>query len=202
METLGKLAQVTMPETAPNATRDGGFLDNQHAVMQDKALFMPNGDWVVGEMKDYEAAEGFEWSLGPVPTFDAAAKPYVVSWFESVYTLKDSPNQELAKEFIAYMYSDEAVAMSAKSGAYQPTVNATEFMSEEALKLKEGVSGDVVSVSGTGFAATEPIPGLDWKAVFFGALNEVATGQKSVEQWIAEVSEANDRLSEVVITGE
>ena len=75
-------------------------------------------------------------------------------------------------------------------------------MSEEAKALKEGVSGDVVSVSGTGFAATEPIPGLDCKAVFFGALNEVATGQKSVEDWIAEVSEANDRLSEVVITQE
>ncbi len=202
METLGHLAQVTMPETAGNATRDGGFLDNQHAVMQDKALFMPNGDWVVGEMADYEAAEGFEWGLGPVPTFDADAKPYVVSWFESVYTLKDSPEQELAKEFIAYMYSDEAQEMIAKSGAYQPTTNAAEFMSEEAKALKEGVSGDVVSVSGTGFAATEPIPGLDWKAVFFGALNEVATGQKSVEDWIAEVSEANDRLSEVVITQE
>ena len=46
-----KLATTVEPTTTANAN-DNDFRNNQQLVLDDKALFMPNGNWVIGEMAD------------------------------------------------------------------------------------------------------------------------------------------------------
>ena len=44
-----KLASYTEKSTVANAN-DSNYLKNQQLVLDNKALFMPNGNWVIGEM--------------------------------------------------------------------------------------------------------------------------------------------------------
>ena len=39
---------------------DQDFTQNQQLVLDNKALFMPNGTWIVGEMAEAPRADGFE----------------------------------------------------------------------------------------------------------------------------------------------
>ena len=60
IDIVAKLASYTNKKT-PSQANDQDFSKNQLMVMQNEALFMPNGTWVVGEMADAVAADGFEW---------------------------------------------------------------------------------------------------------------------------------------------
>lgn len=57
---VAKLATYTEKTTPANAN-DNDFRKNQQLVLDNKALFMPNGNWVIGEMEDAPRADGFEW---------------------------------------------------------------------------------------------------------------------------------------------
>ncbi len=48
---MAKLASYTNPIT-PAQANDQDFTQNQQLVLDNKALFMPNGTWIVGEMAE------------------------------------------------------------------------------------------------------------------------------------------------------
>ncbi|MDE7042790.1 MAG: carbohydrate ABC transporter substrate-binding protein, partial [Oscillospiraceae bacterium] len=50
-EIIAKLASYTNPVT-PAQANDQDFTQNQQLVLDNKALFMPNGTWIVGEMAE------------------------------------------------------------------------------------------------------------------------------------------------------
>lgn len=56
-------------DTVANANAKDGFTMNQQAVIDGKALFMPNGDWVVNEMAD-TTPEDYHWGLLPLPALE------------------------------------------------------------------------------------------------------------------------------------
>ena len=62
VDTIAKLASpdYIQADTVANANSDGGFKINQQNVIDGKALFMPNGNWVIGEMAN-STPEGFNW---------------------------------------------------------------------------------------------------------------------------------------------
>ena len=57
-----KLATYTNHITTAQAN-DQDFTQNQQLVLDNKALFMPNGTWIVGEMAEAPRAEGFAWGM-------------------------------------------------------------------------------------------------------------------------------------------
>ena len=59
---IAKLAQYTNPIT-PAQANDQDFTQNQQLVLDNKAIFMPNGTWIVGEMANAPRAEGFKWGM-------------------------------------------------------------------------------------------------------------------------------------------
>ena len=61
-EIVGKLAQYVEPTTVANANGDN-FKKNQQLVLDNKALFVPNGTWLPGEMAEAPRANGFEWGF-------------------------------------------------------------------------------------------------------------------------------------------
>ena len=63
---VAKLATYTEKTTPANAN-DNDFRKNQQLVLDNKALFMPNGNWVIGEMEDAPKADGFEWGFTALP---------------------------------------------------------------------------------------------------------------------------------------
>ncbi|MCQ4865738.1 carbohydrate ABC transporter substrate-binding protein, partial [Pseudoflavonifractor phocaeensis] len=119
---IAKMATYTNPVT-PAQANDQDFKQNQQLVLDDKALFMPNGTWIVGEMADSPRADGFEWGMTAIPAVEQGGDQYSVSWFEQAWIPAGAEHQDAAKQFIAFLYSDTACEIFAKGGAIQPVLD-------------------------------------------------------------------------------
>ena len=102
-----QLASHVEPTTTANAN-DNDFRNNQQLVLDDKALFMPNGNWVIGEMAASTPAD-YEWGMMGVPKWSEDESQSVYTFTEQMWVPADAPNMDLAKEFVKFMYSDEVV---------------------------------------------------------------------------------------------
>ena len=101
-DVLTKLASYTEPSVPSNANGDN-FTKNQQLILDDKALFMPNGTWVVGEMADAPRAETFEWGFMALPALEEGGDRYSYTFFEQCWIPAGAENKDLAKVFISYL---------------------------------------------------------------------------------------------------
>ena len=115
---IAKLASYTNPTTA----NDQDFTQNQQLVLDNKAIFMPNGTWIVGEMAEAPRADGFKWGMTALPAVEKGGDSYSYTWFEQAWIPSGAENQDAAKLFVAFLYSDAACEIFAKSGAIQPVL--------------------------------------------------------------------------------
>lgn len=192
-ELVGKLAGYMEPTTVGNANGDN-FKKNQQLVLDDKALFMPNGNWIIGEMADAPRVDGFKWGFMALPAMEDGGDRYSFTFFEQMWIPEAAENKELAKEFLAYMYSDEAVEIFAKAGAIQPVEGVSDFITNEESKLIYSIYDSGAKASMGGFAATEAVEGVSIADALFSTVDSIVTGDKTVADWQAAVEEASDQL--------
>lgn len=191
-ELVGKLADYTEGTTVANANNDN-FTKNQQLILDNKAIFCPNGTWLPGEMADAPRADGFEWGFMAIPAVNDGGAGCSFCWFEQMWIPAAAQNQEMAKEFVAYMYSDEAAQIFAKSTAIQPITGVSEYL-EGDNKLFYSIYDNGASAVMGGFAATAPVEGVSMADTLFGTVNSIVSGDKTVEQWQAAVEEVSDKL--------
>lgn len=178
---VAKLAEYTHETTVANANKDN-FSKNQQLVLDNKAIFIPNGTWVVGEMAEAPRAEGFKWGFSALPAMTEGGDQYSFTFFEQMWIPAAAQNQELAKEFLAYMYSDEAAAIFAKTGAIQPIVGVSDMLDEE-NKLFYSIYDTGAKAAMGGFATTDPVEGVNIQDTLFQTVNSIISGDKTVAQW-------------------
>lgn len=191
-ELISKLAAYTEGTTVANANNDN-FTKNQQLILDNKAIFCPNGTWLPGEMADAPRADGFEWGFMAIPAVNEGGAGCSFCWFEQMWIPAAAQNQEMAKEFVAYMYSDEAAQIFAKSAAIQPITGVSDYL-EGDNKLFYSIYDNGASAVMGGFAATAPVEGVSMADTLFGTVNSIVSGDKTVEQWQAAVEEASDKL--------
>jgi N-acetylglucosamine transport system substrate-binding protein len=191
-ELVGKLASYTQKTTVANAN-DQNYKKNQQLILDNKALFMPNGTWVTGEMKDAPRAKGFEWGFTALPAVKAGGDRYSFTFFEQIWVPSAAKNQDLAKQFIAYMYSDEAAAIFAKTGAIQPIKDISSKLEGE-NKLFYSIYDNGAKAAMGGFASTNPVEGVSMADTLLGTVNSLVNGDKTVAQWQSGVAAASDKL--------
>lgn len=191
-DVLGKLAEATESSVPSNANNDN-YLKNQQLILDNKALFMPNGDWVVGEMEDAPRADGFEWGFMALPALEEGGDRYSTSFFEQCWIPAGSQNQELAKVFLTFLYSDEAADIFAASGAAQPIVGLTEKL-PEAKQVFYTVYDNGAKAAIGSFATTAPVEGVNILETLTATMNSVVNGNVTVDQWLADVQEASAAL--------
>ncbi len=189
---VGKLASYTAKTTVANANKDN-FQKNQQLILDNKAIFMPNGTWVIEEMKDAPRKEGFEWGFTAVPAVKAGGAPYSFTFFEQAWIPKQAKNMDLAKQFLAFLYSDTAAGIFAKVGAVQPIVDVSKMLEGE-NKLFYSVYDTGAKAAMGGFASTEAVEGVSMYDSLFGAVDGVVGKTKTVEEWRAGVIKASDAL--------
>lgn len=202
LETVGKLKDYLEPTVVANANGQG-FKNNQQLVLDNKVLFIPNGNWLPGEMADAPRAEGFEWGFMPYPSFEKGGDQYSISFIEQMYIPKDAENVELAEEFMAYMYSDEAVNVIAENskgvvpvkGSMEIATKYLDPLQVELLKMYDNGAKALIGV----FAATNPVEGLNYSDVYVVTVDSVMTGDKSVKDWQTALQEATDKMRENLI---
>lgn len=187
---MKKFAEYTEPTTVANANNEN-FTKNQQLILDNKAIFCPNGTWLPGEMAEAPKADGFKWGFAPVPSTDGSSKGFSTSFIEQMWVPKEAENKELAKEFVAFMYSDKAVDIFAKAGAAQPVVGVSEKL-EGDNKTIYGVYDDGVTPVIGGFASTQPVEGANMAETLFGTYNSIVSGDKTVDDWKAATEEVSD----------
>ena len=187
-EVLGKLAANTNPATPSYANSDN-FTKNQQMILDNEALFMPNGNWVIGEMADAPRAVGFEWGFMALPAMTDGGDRYSYTFFEQCWVPAGSENQDLAKVFISYLYSDEAAATFAEAGAVQPITGMTDKLSADNQVYYSVYDNGAKAAIGT-FATTAPVEGVNIKQDVCFTMDSVVNGTKTVDDWKAAVQKS------------
>lgn len=169
--------------------------------MQGKAMFVPNGNWFEGEMKDSPREEGFEFGFLPIPTFTKDQDRYAAVSFEALFVPKKAKNIELAKEFIRYQYQEDIVKLNAeKSTGVLAVKNGAEL-------AKEFIPKSVYESMKVFDNGIKPLI-FQWKVTpkteimindeMFKPLSNVMNKQMSVDEWIDRVDKASTKLRELV----
>ncbi|NBJ68269.1 MULTISPECIES: carbohydrate ABC transporter substrate-binding protein [Clostridia] len=193
LKTVEKLAEYIHPNTVANANPND-FTKNQQLVLDNKALFMPNGNWVVDEMKEAPRAENFAWGMTSIPAFEDDGDRYAFTFFEQIWIPKEAKNKAAAKEFIAYMYSDEAADTFLEAGAVQPIKDITQKLSGQKQTFYSIYEAkDVLPAMGT-FASTKPVPGANMGETLYGSIDSVISGEMTYKDWQKKIEEVSDKL--------
>ena len=193
-EILDKLASYTHKST-PAQANNQDFTKNQLMVMENKALFMPNGTWIVGEMADAEATltNDFGWGMTALPAVTEGGAGYSYCWFEQAWIPAGAENIDAAKEFIAFLYSDTACKIFASAGAIQP-INGIASMLEGDNIMFYSIYDNGAKAAMGNFAAYEAIPGIDNTSVFFEPVNSLVAGTLTIEQYKANIVSATEQM--------
>lgn len=192
---IAKLATYTEKTTPANAN-DNDMRKNQQLVLDNKAIFMPNGNWVIGEMAEAPRADGFKWGFTALPALTDGGERASYTFFEQIWMPKGAVNQDLGKQFVAYMYSDEAAGIFAKSGvggAIQPIVGMSDKLEGDAKLYYSIYDTGAVAVMDA-FATTDPVEGVTVRTTFFDPVNSLVTGDKTQQEWVDQIKKDSDAL--------
>lgn len=195
-EILGKLAENTNEATIGYANNEN-FMKNQQMILDNEALFMPNGNWVIGEMADAPRADGFEWGFMALPAIEEGGDRYSYTFFEQSWIPAGAENKELAKVFLTYLYSDEAADIFAASGAVQPITGMTDKLSDDNKVYYSVYDNGAKAAIGT-FATTAPVEGVNIKDDVCFTMDSVVNGTKTVDDWKAAVQASCAALREAM----
>ncbi|WP_438348161.1 carbohydrate ABC transporter substrate-binding protein [Paenibacillus sp. FA6] len=189
---ISKLASYTEKTVPANANKDN-FTKNQQLILDNKAIFMPNGTWVVGEMGKAPRAEGFKWGFTSLPAVVDGGDRYSYTFFEQIWVPAKAENADLAKQFIAYLYSDEAATIFAAVGAVQPIKGLSEQL-EGDNKLFYSIYDNGTKAAMGAFATTDPVEGVSISDTVFGTVDSLVTKAKTQAQWVESITKASDAL--------
>ncbi len=160
----------------------------QTEFLRGKSLFIPNGNWFEGEMKNAIPKSGFSFGFIPAPVFKAGDQQYAGAMIEQMYIPKKAKNKDLAKKFLKFQYKDENVKLnSEKSNAVVPIKNGVELAKKyipksnyECFKVfKEGVKPVITA----GFKMV-PNSKFDMYKETFDPISSVLNKKISVEEWM------------------
>ena len=122
---IAKLASYTNPVT-PAQANDQDFTQNQQLVLDNKALFMPNGTWIVGEMAEAPRAEGFQWGMTALPAAKAGGNGASYCWLEQAWIPAQAANIDAAKQFIKFMCDSAHTVDAVQAARYFAVRNSAE----------------------------------------------------------------------------
>lgn len=192
---IAKLASYTNPIT-PAQANDQDFTQNQQLVLDNKALFMPNGTWIVGEMADAPRAEGFQWGMTALPAVKDGGDRYSYTWFEQAWIPAGAEHVDAAKQFAAFLYSDVACQIFAEAGAIQPVLGIADML-EGDNKMFYSIYDNGAKAAMGNFASYKSVAGLGTvREVFLDPVNNLVNGTETVDQWVENIKTASAQMLE------
>lgn len=190
---IEKLASYTNPVT-PAQANNNDFKMNQQLVLDDKAIFMPNGTWIVGEMADSPRAENFKWGMTALPAVEAGGDGYSYTFFEQSWIPSGAANVDAAKQFLAFLYSDAACAIFAKGGAVQPVLGISDML-EGDNKMFYSIYDNGAKAAMGSFAPYKSVAGLGTvQEVFLEPINALVSGSLKRDKWVEDIKAASDEM--------
>jgi len=203
IKVLTAIEKMGTEGTLMKGTESMLFSEAQLEFMMGGAAFIPNGTWFEGEMSEAPREENFEFGFSAAPVFSTEGEKYVKTTCEEMYIPAASKNIELAKKFLAFQYTDEAIALNAEfAKGVPPVIGSVEI-------LKEHVSGATYEAQAifekggylplvSGWAPvqdTEIMPKDD----FFGKAAKVFAGDMTGEEWAMFASDLSKKVVDNLI---
>ncbi len=190
-----KLASYTAKVT-PAQANESDFSQNQQLILDNKAIFCPNGTWLPGEMADAPRADGFKWGMTALPAVSAGGAGASYAFLEQIWVPSGAANVDAAKQFVAFMYSDAAADIFLKGGAVQPINGIVEKLDGDNVMFYSIYENGANAVVGI-FSTYASVPGLGTnREEFFDPVNGLVSGNTTQEQWVARFKEASDLMRE------
>ena len=184
-ETISKLvSNYLWSDTVANANTKDGFTNNQQAVLDGKALFMPNGSWVVGEMEK-TTPKDFHWGVMALPAFEKGGERVATAFTEQMWIPKQAANIADAKEFLKFIYSDAGADIMMKYGLVVPIQGAKDKISDPLTKEFYGIyDNENVRASVGAYAPYDTTKVKEqFKDVIYGPINDIANGKSDAAAW-------------------
>ncbi len=173
----------------------------QVEFLNGKALFLPCGSWLEGEMKD-AIPEGFEFGFMAPPVFKEGDTPYVTTTIEQMYIPAKSDQIELAKDFLAFQYTDDMVKKNAEiakavvpvKGAVDKAKSSLDASGYESYKVvEEGVKPIPLAFKPTNSK-------LDFRQdSLFGPIGSIINKELTVDEWINNLENDSQTLAKEVV---
>ena len=197
-DTIGRLVKDYMePNTVANANVKDGFTKNQQAVIDGKALFMPNGSWVVGEM-EATTPKDFKWGVSAVPALTKDGKKAITTFTEQCWIPSEAKNKDDAKAFLKFIYSEEGANIMLKYNCVVPVNGITEKLTGVNKELYNVYNDENVTAVIGAFAPFDSaaIPDVDMKKVLCFTADDINTGKTTAEKWNSELVKTWKTISE------
>ena len=195
---VAKLAEYTAKVT-PAQANESDFSQNQQLILDNKALFCPNGTWLPGEMADAPRADGFEWGMCALPAATSGGSGASYAFLEQIWVPAGAANVDAAKQFVAFMYSDTAADTFLKGGAVQPINGITAKLEGDNKMFYSVYDNGANPVVGI-FSAYSSVAGLGTvREVFFDPVNGLVSGNITKDQWVADIKTASDQMRENLV---
>lgn len=197
-ETLSLVQKLVTKYLNPNTVgyaNGQDFTKNQQSVLDGKSLFMPNGTWIVNEMKDAPRTDGFEWGFAPVPTTKEGGTRYINTTIEATWIPKKAKHIDEAKKFMAFLYSDTAADIFNKTGAVQPIKGMTDKVGSMMKVFYDAYNEENVKAVVGSFSATVSVEGKNIKDDLYTAVDSVASGKKSLADWQNALNDTSNALN-------
>jgi N-acetylglucosamine transport system substrate-binding protein len=165
----------------------------QAMMMMGRALFIPNGLWMVGEMEEAPREDGFVFAMAPPPALTAGTTRYVMSSSEQIALPVGGREPELAEAFLRFLYTRESVAKFAQlAGGNVAIIDAPDIIApyidpHVANMLRAYELGSFMLF---GWAAVpEGVPLMPNDEVFAHNMSPLMTGAITPDQYIARQEE-------------
>lgn len=198
-KTLGIFEQIATKDYLLKGTVAMTHTQAQTEFLQGKALFIPNGNWFEGEMKDAIPKEGFSFGFMAPPVFRAGDTRYEAVMIEQMYIPSKAKNKELAKEFLKYQYRDDMVKLNAeKAQAIVPIKGsidmAKEFIPKSNYECFKPLEQNVKPIT-MGFKA---VPGseVNMRKEVFNPLSSVMNKELTAEKWAERLETSSTKCRE------
>ena len=196
LDVIAKLVTYVHPNT-PAQANNQDFTKNQLMVMTNDALFMPNGTWITGEMRNAEETleNEFAWGMTALPGFGDGVAPYAYCWFEQAWIPAAAEHITEAELFVAFLYSDVAAEIFAAAGAIQPIVGVADGLEGE-NKVFYSIYDNGANACMGNFQAFGEIPGVTVADTFFAPIDSLVAGTMTIEEYAELVKTNSDLMRE------
>lgn len=168
------------------------------ALAEGTANVIPYGADILKKAEALTMAGGFSWGFSPAPTVSGGEKLLTVD-LQEAFIPADAVNQETAKDFLAFLYSDTVIRLAAQHlNAVPPVAGASQLMEgvahEAAVSAYALLDGEYTPYCWK-FALLDVLskdPGVD----LFQPVNSVLDGSFSASQWALNAEQMCDVLRE------
>jgi len=191
---------------------DGGYLLNgtlamnhtqsQEQLLQNKVLFIPNGNWLEAEMQKTPRADGFEYGFTGIPTFNKGDKKYVWSNIEEMYIPSKAKNIDLAKKFMKFLYSDESIKLLADKAGFIPPIKGAADLAKDSFSKSVyetyAITNNGYTPATGSFSMTKQTE-INLRNDLYNDLNSVMAGKMDVEKWSQHLEKDSEELSKIIL---